>query len=45
MDIGLLVPSTVPQVLVEVVKVMDIGIKRPATLPQVIAEVLDAGQV
>ena len=41
-DIVLLIPSTVPQVIV---KFVDIGIKIPATLSQVITEVVDVGQV
>ena len=45
MYLGLLRPSTVPQVIVEVIKIVDICIKRPANLPQVITEVLDIGQV
>ena len=44
-DIGLLRPATVPQVTVEVVKVVDKGIKILATLPQVITEIVDVGQV
>ena len=44
-DIGLLRPSTLLHVIVEVVKVLDIGINRPYALPQVITEVVDVGQV
>ena len=44
-DIGLLRPATIPQVVVDVVKVVDRGILRPASLPQVIEEVMDLGQV
>ena len=45
MDIGLLRSATLPQVVVDVVKVVDRGILRPASLPQVIEEVMDLGQV
>ena len=45
MDIGLLIPSTILQVIVDDINVFDIGLLRPATLPQVIAEVVDVGQV
>ena len=45
MDIGLLIPATIPQAIVDAVKFVGIGIKRPYPLPQVIAEVLDVGQV
>ena len=45
MDIGLLRPATLPQVVVDAVKVVDRGILRPASLPQVIAEVVELGQV
>ena len=45
MDIGLLRPSTLPQVIMEVMKVVEMCIKIPATLPQVNVEVLDVGQV
>ena len=38
MYIGLLRLATIPQVIVEVVKVMDIGFNIPSTPPQVIAE-------
>ena len=44
-DIGLLIPATIPQAIVDAVKFVGIGIKRPYPLPQVIAEVLDVGQV
>ena len=45
MGIGLLRPSTIHQVIMEVMKVVDIGLKRPVTLPQVIVEVVDVGKV
>ena len=45
MNIGILIPATLPQVIVEVVKVMEIGLLRHTTLPQVISEVVDVGQV
>ena len=41
--IGIFRPYTIPQVIVEVVKVLDIYLKRPVTLPQVIAEVMGLG--
>ena len=44
-DIGILIPSTIPEEIVEVMKVLDLGLKRPATIPQLIAEVVDIGQV
>ena len=44
-DIGILIPATIPQVIVEVVNVVDIGLKIPATITQVIAKVMDVGQV
>ena len=44
-DVGLLRPATVPQLIVEVVKDVDIGLKIPSTLPQVIAKVVDVDQV
>ena len=40
---GLLIPATIPQVIVEVVKGVDIGLKRPATIFYVIVEVVDVG--
>ena len=45
MDIGLLRPATLPQVIAEIVKVVDIDLLIPAALSQVIAEVVDVGQV
>ena len=45
MDLGLLIPTTVPQVIMYIVKVVDIGLLIPATLPQVITEVRGVGQV
>ena len=45
MNIGLLRPSTLTQLIVQVVKVVDIGLKIPDTLPQVITEVMDVVQV
>ena len=42
---GLLIPATLPQLIVEVVKVAEIGLKRPATLYQLVMEVGDVGQV
>ena len=45
MDIGLLIPVTLLQIIADVVKVLDIGILIPATLTQVISEVVDVGQV
>ena len=44
-DIGLLIPSNIPQVTVDGMKVLNIGLLIPATLPQVIAEVVAVGQV
>ena len=44
-SLGYWSPSTVPQIIVEVAKLMDIGLKGLATLPQVIAEVVDVGQI
>ena len=44
MDIGILIPATLTQVIAEFVKVVDICILIPATLTQAIAEVLDVGQ-
>ena len=35
---GLLIPATIPQVIVEVLKGVDIGLKRPATIPLVIVD-------
>ena len=45
LDIGLLIPTTLPQVIVELVKFLCIGLKIQANLPQVIVEVIDVGQV
>ena len=33
LDIGILIPATIPQVIVEFVKVVDICLKMPDTLP------------
>ena len=43
--IGLLIPDTLPKIIVYVVKVSDISLLRLATLPQVIADIVDVGQV
>ena len=43
MDIGLLITSTLPQVILEVVKVVDIGLLRPDTLPELIMKAIDIG--
>ena len=45
MKIGILIPSTLPKVIADVMKVVDIGILIPATPTQVTAEVMDVGQV
>ena len=45
MDIGLFITTTLPQLIVKVVKFVDICIKRPATITQVIAEFMGVGQV
>ena len=45
MDIDLLIPATITQLIVEAVKVMDMGILRPASILQVITYVVDVGQV
>ena len=42
-DIGLLIPSTLSQVIADVIKVVDIGLLRPASLLQLILEVVDVG--
>ena len=42
-DIGLLIPATLSQVIMNVVKSMDIGLLKPTTLSQVIVEVVDVG--
>ena len=44
-NIDLLKLATLPQVIVEIVKVVYIGIKRPLNLPQVLSEVMNVGQV
>ena len=44
-DIGLSIPATLSQVILEVMKFMEIGINIPATLPQVIVEFMDLGKV
>ena len=44
MDIGLLRPDNLSQVIVEAAKVVYIGIKRLATTTQLIVEVVDVGQ-
>ena len=45
MGMFLLRPATLPQSIIEVVKVLHICIKRPAPLHQVIAGIVDLGQV
>ena len=45
LDIGLLVPDTLTQVIMEFVKVVEKGILRQENLPQVIAKVVDVVQV
>ena len=45
MNIGLLRPATLPQVIADFVKAVDIGLLIPATLTQVIMEVVDVIQV
>ena len=44
-DISLLRPSTLPQLIVEVVEVVYIGLLRPSTIPQLIVEAVYVGQV
>ena len=44
MDIGRLIPATLPQIIAEIVKVVDIGLLIPATLSQLITEVVDVVQ-
>ena len=44
-DIGLLIPSNLTQVIMDVMKVVDIGLLRKSTLPQVIEKVVDVVQV
>ena len=44
-DICILRPATLPQVITDVVKVVDIGILIPAIISQAIAEVVDLVQV
>ena len=43
-DIGILIPTTLPQIIVEVVKVVGLGLKRTAIIPQVIKEVIGVSQ-
>ena len=43
MDIGLLRPATLPQVITEVAKVLNIVLLIPYTFPHVISEVVDVG--
>ena len=43
-DIDLLRLATLPQVIVDVVKVVDIGLLRPSKLPRLITEVVNVGQ-
>ena len=45
MEIGLLRPETLPQVILEVMKFMEIFLKRSATIPKVIVEVVDVFKV
>ena len=45
MDIGLLIPANISQVIEAVMKVAEICILRPETLPQVIAEVMAIGKL
>ena len=45
LDIGLLVPDILTQIITEFVKVVDKGIMRQENIPQVIAEVVDVVQV
>ena len=45
MKIGLLRPSTLPQLIADVVKFVEIVILRATTLPQVIVEVVGVGKV
>ena len=45
MDIVLLRPATITQVIGNFVKVVNIGLLVPATLPQVITEVAEVGQL
>ena len=44
-DIVLLKPDTINQLMLEGTKVVDIGIKIPATSPLVISEVVEVGQL
>ena len=44
-DIYLLRPEDIPQVLANIMKVMDIGLSRPAKITRVIAEADEVGQV
>ena len=45
MEIGLLGPATLLQLIIEVAKVVENRLERPATLPQVIVEFVDIDQV
>ena len=42
---GIMIPATIPQVTVKVVKAVDICLLRPATLTQVLLEVVYIGHV
>ena len=44
-DIYILRPEAIPQVLANIMKVMDIGLLRPSKITRVIAEVVEVGQV
>ena len=44
-DIGILIPDNLPQLIVEVIKVVDIHLNITDTLFQVIVEVVGVGQV
>ena len=45
LDIGILIPAIIPQVILDVVKVVDIGLLRTATLPQINMKAVDIHQV
>ena len=45
MDIGILRLDTIPQIIVEVEKVVAMGLKWPSKLLLLMAEVVDVGQV
>ena len=45
MDIGILIPATLTQVIAEFVKVVDICILIPATITQVTVEVLEVMEI